>query len=120
MDSFEAYGRFDYALNPASLFSIQAGAKTHILENEEGETRNLTVPTGLISFMMQPTRDMSINSSISYDTFDSSLPQFNMRESLKYSLGLRYKLTPKISVSQNLMLIESLYQDEYQRYYQEK
>ena len=120
MDSFEAYGRFDYALNPASLFSIQAGAKTHILENEEGETRNLTVPTGLISFMMQPTRDMSINSSISYDTFDSSLPQFNMRESLKYSLGLRYKLTPKISVSQNLMLIESLYQDEYQRYYQEQ
>lgn len=120
VDSFDLYGRFDYALNPMSLFSIQAGAKTHVLENEEGETENLTTPVGIISFMMQRTKNLSLNSSISYDTSDSSLPQFNMKENIKYSLGLRYKLTPRINVSQNLMLIESLYKGEHQRYYQEQ
>jgi hypothetical protein len=120
LDTAELYGRFDYALNPASLLSFQYGLKGHVLENEYGVSRRIKSPIALVSFMMQPTKDMSINASVSYDTFESSLPQFNMRESLKYSLGLRYKLTPKISVSQNLMLIESLYQDEYQRYYQEQ
>ena len=116
VDSGELYGRLDYALNPFSLFSVQAGYKEHFMENEDGENNNIKSPTGLISFMMQPTKEMSINTSVSYDTFESSLPQFNMRESIKYSLGLRYKVTPKISVSQNVMIMESLYNEEYLRY----
>jgi hypothetical protein len=116
LDTAELYGRFDYALNPASLLSFQYGLKGHVVENEYGVSRRIKSPIALVSFMMQPTKDMSINASVSYDTFESSLPQFNMRESTKYSLGLRYKITPRINVSQNVMVMKSFYEEDFLRY----
>jgi len=116
LDSVSVFSTLTYIPIPIAMINLDVGFKNTILEDEYGEEESIQTPTFLLSLMAQLSRDASVNASISYDTFESSLPQFNMRESYKYALGVRYKITPKINVSQNVMIMESVYTEDYLRY----
>tara|TARA_B100000123_G_scaffold272563_1_gene255908 strand:+ start:321 stop:1490 length:1170 start_codon:yes stop_codon:yes gene_type:complete len=116
LDSVSVFAGIQYLPIPIAMLNLDVGFKNVILEDEYNEEENIQIPTFLLSLMTQLSKDMSITASVSYDTFESSLPQFNMRESYKYALGLKYKITPRISVSQNLMIMESVYTEDYLRY----